>query len=104
MSAATSAALTAATVAHARRAVIRHFTSHAATAPERAIGFAPTRRVERRLFGQMRDFGAIREASPGLFFIDADRLAEFRSSVRRRVVRVALMAGALAAGIVAIVT
>lgn len=104
MSAATSAAIAAATAAQARRAVIRHFTAHAATAPERAVGFDPARRVEKRLFREMRDFGAVREASPGRFYIDADRLAYFRANVRRRVVRVALMAGALAAGIVAIVT
>ena len=94
----------AAGVAHARRAIIRHFTAHAATAPERAIGFDPTRRVEKRLFRQMRAFGAIREISPGRFYLEAGRLAAFRASVRRRVVRVAVMAGALAAGIVAIVT
>ena len=93
-----------ATVAQARRAVIRHFTSHAATAPERAIGFDPARGVEKRMFRQMRDFGAVREASPGLFYVDAERLGGFRSSVRRRVVRLAVMTGALAAGIVVIVT
>ena len=90
--------------ARARRAVIRHFTAHAATAPERAVAFDPAGRLERRLFGDMRSFGAIREAYPGRFYIEAERLAAFRASVRRRVVRVALMTGALAAGVVAIVT
>ena len=90
--------------ARARRAVIRHFTAHVATAPERAVAFHPDGLLERRLFGQMRSFGAIREASPDRFYIEAERLAAFRASVRRRVVRVALMIGALAASVVAIVT
>jgi len=90
--------------AGARRAVIGHFIVHAATAPERAVAFQPAGRLERRPFGQMRSFGAIREASPDRFYIEADRLAAFRASVRRRVMRVALMTGALAAGIVVIVT
>jgi hypothetical protein len=90
--------------ARARRAVIRHFTEHAATTPERAVGFEPAGRTEGRLFLQMRAAGAIREAAPGRFYVDAGRLAAFRAGVRRRVVRVAMMTGVLAASVVAIVT
>lgn len=90
--------------ARARRAVIRHFTEHAATDSERAVEYEPTGRLERRMFRQMLDAGAIRQASPGRFYVEAGRLAVFRAGVRRRVVRVALISGVLAASVVAIVT
>jgi hypothetical protein len=60
----------AAAVARARRDIQHHFFSHDAVRPDRAVGFEASRRIEERQFERMRSRGIIREAKPGLYWLD----------------------------------
>ena len=60
----------AAAVAKARRDIQHHFFSHDAVRPDRAVAFEPNRRIEERQFERMRSRGIIREAKPGLYWLD----------------------------------
>lgn len=60
----------AAAVAKVRRDIQHHFFSHDAVRPDRAVAFEPDRRIEQRQFERMRSIGIIREAKPGLFWLD----------------------------------
>lgn len=91
-------------VARTQRAIVVHFTAHAADAPERAMGFNPTRNSEAALFGRLRAQGVVREASPGLFYVDRERLAARRSAAAVRVLGVGAAAGVLLAGLGALRT
>lgn len=91
-------------VRRARQEVVRHFTGADALGPENAVPYDPDAdrgrhtRIRRRVFRRMRDFGAVREPSPGLFYLDESRLDEFRWHMRRRALGlVALATGAVAA-------
>lgn len=90
-------------VADTPRAVIRHFTTHSATAAQRAIGFNPTQPQETAIFRDLRAQGLIREASPGLFFVDPEALAAHRTAALDRVLGAATLAGAVIAGAVALI-
>jgi len=61
----------AAAVAKARRDIQHHFFSHDAVRPDRAISFEAHRMIEDRQFERMRSRGIIREAKPGLYWLDA---------------------------------
>ena len=63
-------AAVAAAVAKARRDIQHHFFSHDAVRPDRAVAFHPGKRIEERQFERMRSRGIIREAKPGLFWLD----------------------------------
>ncbi|MBV8908285.1 MAG: hypothetical protein JOZ20_04725 [Sphingomonas sp.] len=63
-------AAVAAAVARARREIQHHFFSHDAVRPERAVAFEPSKHIEQRQFERMRSRGIIREAKPGLFWLD----------------------------------
>ena len=60
----------AAAVAKARRDVQHHFFSHDAVRPDRAVEFEPLKIIEERQFERMRSRGIIREAKPGLYWLD----------------------------------
>ena len=60
----------AAAVAKARRDIQHHFFSHDAVRPDRAVSFEPDRMIQQRQFERMRARGIIREASPGLYWLD----------------------------------
>ena len=60
----------AAAVAKARRDIQHHFFSHDAVRPDRAVAFEANRRIEERQFERMRSRGIIREAKPGLYWLD----------------------------------
>ena len=60
----------AAAIAKARRDVQHHFFSHDAVRPDRAVSFEPDRLIQQRQFERMRSRGIIREAKPGLFWLD----------------------------------
>jgi len=60
----------AAAVAKARRDIQHHFFSHDAVRPDRAIPFEAHRMIEDRQFERMRSRGIIREAKPGLYWLD----------------------------------
>lgn len=60
----------AAAVAKARRDIQHHFFSHDAVRPDRAVAFEADRRIQERQFERMRSRGIIREARPGLYWLD----------------------------------
>ena len=97
-------AAVAVAVRRARQDIVRHFTQAEATAPDRAVPYQPDgdgwrhRRIRRRMFERMRDFGAVKETRPGLFYLDEERIDAFRWSMRKRALGlVALATGAVAA-------
>ena len=58
-------------VARARRRVVDDLQSRDATTAARAVAYAPKDRlIDRRVFGRMREAGAVVEAEPGRFFLD----------------------------------
>lgn len=60
----------AAAVAKARRDIQHHFFSHDAVRPDRAVEFEAHKMIEERQFDRMRSRGIIREAKPGLYWLD----------------------------------
>jgi hypothetical protein len=75
----------AAAVAKARRDIQHHFFSHDAVRPDRAVAFEPNRRIEERQFERMRSRGIIREAKPGLYWLD---VVAYDIDLRQRFTRV----------------
>ena len=92
----------AAAVAHARREIQHHFFSYDAVRPDRAVAFESDRMIEQRQFQRMRSRGIIREAKPGLYWLD---VVAYDIDMRRRFTRVRLvllvMVLALALGLAA---
>lgn len=103
-----SGAAVAAMVAKSRREIVRHFTEADALAPDRAVAYYPDaegwrrQRLRRRMFQRMRDFGAVKEPRPGLFYLDEERLGAFRWHMRRRALGMVAVAGAAVAAIAAL--
>ena len=64
------ASAAAAAIAKARRDIQHHFFSHDAVRPDRAVAFEAHRMIEERQFERMRSRGIIREAGPGLYWLD----------------------------------
>ena len=62
----------------------------------------PRKRLRRRIFRRMRDFGAIREIRPDAFYLDEARLGEFRSHMRRRALGIVALGAAAVAAIAAL--
>ena len=60
----------AAAVAKARRDIQHHFFSNDAVRPDRAVAFEPRSRIQRRQLERMQSRGIIREAKPGLLWMD----------------------------------
>jgi len=56
----------------------------------------PRRRLDRRYFNGLLDFGALIEAKPGTYYLDEAKLREH--GIRRRKRAFALMGGVLAVG------
>jgi len=75
----------AAAVAKARRDIQHHFFSHDAVRPDRAVAFEANRRIEERQFERMRSRGIIREARPGLYWLD---VVAYDIDLRQRFTRV----------------
>ena len=75
----------AAAVARARRDIQHHFFSHDAVRPDRAVGFEPSSRIEERQFERMRSRGIIREAKPGVYWLD---VVAYDIDLRQRFTRV----------------
>ena len=78
----------AAAIAKARRDIQHHFFSHDAVRPDRAVAFEPDRMIEQRQFERMRSRGIIREAKPGLFWLD---VVAYDVDLRQRFTRVRLV-------------
>ena len=66
-----------------RKRIVRDFVHARAVTPDRAIAYDP-RGDMRRLFRQLRHYGAIVETDPGRFYLDSARLTIFRHVARRR--------------------
>lgn len=102
-----SGAAVAVMIRRARQDIVRHFTGVGATTPERAVAYDPDaagrrlRRMRRRQFGRLREFGAVREPRPGLFYLDEERLDAFVWSMRKRALGLIGLAGAAVAAVVA---
>jgi len=75
----------ASAVAKARRDIQHHFFSHDAVRPDRAVAFEANRRIEERQFERMRSRGIIREAKPGLYWLD---VVAYDIDLRQRFTRV----------------
>jgi hypothetical protein len=84
---ATAAPIAAAAV-RARKRVLGAFREAHATSPERAIGFTPQRRLERKYFESLLDFGALIPGREGTWWLDEARAAQ-HSALRRK--RAAIM-------------
>ena len=93
-----TSAIAAATI-KARNKVLRHFLSQNAVSPEQAIGFTADRRLQQRQFDRLKARGIIREASPGLFYIDIPAYQTWADATRRfRVVVILALLALFAAG------
>lgn len=86
------ASAAAALVARARREIQHHFFSADAVRPDRAVSFDPANGFERRQFERMRSSGVIRQASPGLYWID---IVAYDLALRARHARVRVLLMAL---------
>ena len=100
-------AAVAVAVRHARQDIVRHFTGADALGPESAVPYDPDAdgwrhaRIRRRTFRRMREFGAVKEPRPGLFYLDEGQLDAFRWHMRRRAFGILAVVGAAAAAAVA---
>ncbi|TFI59101.1 hypothetical protein E2493_06130 [Sphingomonas parva] len=84
MAAANIAPVIAAAAARARRALLAAFDEADAYAPERAIAYAPKRRLERRYAESLRAFGALHTGDDGRAWLERDCLREHTARRRRR--------------------
>lgn len=93
----------AAAAARARKRIVRDFVAADATSSDRAMAYDPEDRpVSRRLFRRMVAHGAVQEPAPGRYYLDPDRLDDFRSATRRRALGMVAGTGALLAGLLAL--
>jgi hypothetical protein len=76
----------------ARRRVRLAFEVAGAYSPDKAIAYEPPRWFEHRYFQRLRDHGAVLEAQPGRYYVDATKLAEYVRSRRHRAFIFALAA------------
>lgn len=89
----------AAAIAVARRRVFSHFFAANAVTPENATGFATERRLQQRQFERFLAKGVIREARPGLYYIDMPAWDAWHGAVHTRL-KIVLLAALLVIGAV----
>jgi hypothetical protein len=80
---ATSAAVA---VAAAQRRVLDYFFAQNAVMPEKAQPFITGRRLQQKQFDRMRNSGVIREAKPGLYYVDIPTWHAWRANISKRIV------------------
>jgi hypothetical protein len=98
-----SGAIIAAHVVRARKRIVAAFEDASATSPERAIAYVPpARRIAKRVFRRLVAHGALVEAKPGRYYLDRDRLADYRSKMRGRVAGMLALAAAAVGAAVAL--
>jgi hypothetical protein len=78
----------AAAVAKARRDIQHYFFSEDAVRPNRAVAFEARSRLQQRQFDRMRSNGVLREASPGLYWLD---VVAYDIDLRQRFTRVRIV-------------
>ncbi|WP_298672951.1 hypothetical protein [uncultured Sphingomonas sp.] len=86
----------------AQSVIVAHFVDANATAAERAIVFEPEGRAQQRVFRRMTRFGAILPAENGRWFLDEQRLLDFRKEELARLLGVIALTGFAAAGAIAL--
>ncbi|WP_375272235.1 hypothetical protein [Sphingomonas sp.] len=89
-------------IARARSQIVGYFTQAGATKPDAAIPYAAKGRLEARLFRRMVDFGLLVEVKQGRFWLDQDRLSDFKKESLARVLGAIALAGFAAAGAMAV--
>jgi len=67
----------------ARRRVVRRLEREGAISPETARPLADLSRLERGRVARLIELGAIRETSPGIYWLDRDRYAVYADHQRR---------------------
>ena len=87
-----------ATVARARRRVIRHFNDARATRPTRATAYEPATGIDERQFAKLMHLGVITETEPGLYWFDKAMLDEVEGKNRRNTGIAVGLASAVAVG------
>jgi hypothetical protein len=87
-----------ATVARARRRVIRHFTEASATRPARATTYEPATGIDERQFAKLIHLGVITETGSGLYWFDRAMLDEVEGKNRRNTGIAVGLASAVAVG------
>ncbi|KQN92747.1 hypothetical protein ASE95_08785 [Sphingomonas sp. Leaf231] len=98
-----SGAVMAAMIAKARNRVSWYFTSAGATSKATATRYeTPDARLDRRVFKRMLAFGAIEKTPDGLYWLNEERLADYRKESLARVLGILAIAGFAAAGAMAI--
>lgn len=95
-----TATVVAVAVARARRRIVQHFTQAGATAQDKAIAFPdPKRRLERRIFKRMLDFGAVKRGAGNTYWLDEKKLGDFRKESLAKVLTILAATGFAAAGV-----
>jgi hypothetical protein len=94
--------MVSALVVGTRRRIVDYFTNAGATKPDAALPYAPKGRLEKRLFRRMVDFGLLVEVKQGRFWLDRDRLSDFKKESLARVLGTIALAGFAAAGAMAV--
>ncbi|RHW17871.1 hypothetical protein D1610_04955 [Sphingomonas gilva] len=87
-----------ATVARARRRVIRHFTDANATRPSRATAYEPASGIDERQFARLVHLGVIEETGPGLYWFDRAMFDQVEGRNRRNTGIAVGLASAVAVG------
>lgn len=89
-----------ATVARAKRRVIRHFTDAGATRPERAVAYEPDAGIDQRQFAKLIHLGVIEDTGTGLYWFDKPMLDQVEGRNRRNAGIAVGLASAVAVGAV----
>jgi hypothetical protein len=89
----------AAAVAVARRRVFSHFFAANAVSPENAVPFVAERRLQQRQFERFCRMGVIREAKPGLYYMDMPAWDAWHRGVHTRL-KIVLLAMVVVIGAV----
>lgn len=98
--ASSTAPVIAAAAAAARRRLLRAFRAADATTPERAIPYAPSRRMERRYVASLVDYGALVETAAGVYYLDESKLRAHSARRRKRALGIIGAAAAVGTAIV----
>jgi hypothetical protein len=96
------AAAVAAAVIRSRRRILRRLERAGATHVDAAVALTPERRLERRALDYFRRRDVILEPKPGRYFVVPEKAADWRRTVRLRIIAAVTAAAAAAAAVFAI--
>ncbi len=66
----------------ARRRVVDHFGRAGATAPDSAVAYIPTRRIDRNALAYLQRHGVVSLADGGRYWLDETKAAELERSTK----------------------